>query len=68
MEFLCEHCERAIGSQPFQITSEDADIILLNLIVCAPCAEQAVNLGLKVTQLNLSIARNKRRVSMPVEI
>jgi hypothetical protein len=61
MEFLCEHCERAVGSQPFQVTSEDADIILLNLIVCAPCAEQAVNLRLKVTELNLSIARDKRR-------
>ena len=61
MEFLCEHCERAIGSQPFQVTSENAGIILLNLIVCAPCAEQAVNLGLKVTQLNLSVARGIRR-------
>jgi hypothetical protein len=61
MEFLCEHCERTIGSQPFQVTSENAGIILLNLIVCAPCAEQAVNLGLKVTQLTLSVAWDKRR-------
>ena len=61
MEFLCDHCGTAIGSQAFQVTSENAGIIMLNLIVCAPCAEEAVNLGLKVTQLNLSVARTKRR-------
>jgi hypothetical protein len=56
MEFLCEHCERATSSEAFQIITEDAGLILLNLIVCAPCAEQAVNLGLKATQLNLSVS------------
>ena len=61
MEFLCEHCGKAIGRQPFHVTSEDAGIILLNLIVCAPCAAQAVNLGLKVIRLNLSLARGKIR-------
>jgi hypothetical protein len=61
MEFLCEHCERATSSQRFQIITEDAGVILLNLIVCAPCAEQAVNLGLKATELKLSVATGKRR-------
>ena len=61
MEFLCEHCGKAIGRQPFHVTSEAAGTILLNLIVCAPCAEQAANLGLRTTQLNLSAARGKIR-------
>ena len=68
MELLCEHCGQAIGREPFHVMSEAAGIVFLNMIVCAPCAEEAGNLGLKVTQLDLSDARAKRRAKHASEI
>ena len=50
MAFICTHCERATNSEPFRVITEEAGIILLNMIVCAACAEQAKNLGLKAAR------------------
>jgi hypothetical protein len=58
--FICGHCERPTNSEPFRVITEEAGIILLNMIVCAPCAEQAKNLGLKAAKIRLpKSARNK---------
>ena len=53
MAFICGHCERATNSEPFRVITEEAGITLLDMVVCAPCAEQAKNLGLKATKVKL---------------
>ena len=53
MAFICGHCERATNSEPFRVITKEAGIILLDMVVCAPCAEQAKNLGLKATKVKL---------------
>ena len=63
MIFICTHCERATNSEPFRVITEEAGIILLNMIVCAPCAEQAKDLGLKATKVKR--AKNARHKVNP---
>ena len=58
MAFICTHCERATNGEPFRVITEEAGIILLNMIVCAACAEQAKNLGLKAAKIKR--AKNAR--------
>ena len=53
-ERFCDHCERTLTSKAYRVISEDsAGGILLNMIVCHPCNQQAQELGLKTHEFNL---------------
>ena len=47
MEFVCRHCEKIAWGQSYRVISEQDGIILLDMIVCRPCYEQAQELGLR---------------------
>jgi hypothetical protein len=52
MEFICQHCDKLTKGLACRVTSEEAGVILLEMIVCHSCSEQAKNLGLDVKEIN----------------
>ena len=55
MEFICQHCDKLAEGLRYKVTSEDAGEILLDMIVCQSCCEQAKNLGLDVQEINPAV-------------
>jgi hypothetical protein len=56
MEFICQHCDKLTEGLAYQVTSEEAGVILLDMIVCHSCFEQAKNLGLDVKEINQAVS------------
>ena len=55
-ELLCDHCERILAIKAYRVISEDpAGGMLLNMLVCEPCSEQAHELGLETREINLDV-------------
>jgi hypothetical protein len=48
---MCHHCDKRIEAPAYRVTSEEADVILLEMIVCHLCSEQAKDLGLDVKSI-----------------
>lgn len=46
MEFLCQHCDEMATGTMYRVFSEDDGVLLLNMIVCRSCYDQARALGL----------------------
>ena len=46
MKFFCRHCEKIVEDKPYRVISEENGVILLDMMVCRPCYEQAKELGL----------------------
>jgi hypothetical protein len=57
MEFVCRHCDKLEKGPPYRVTSEEAGVILLDMIVCRSCSEQAKRLGLKAEEINQAAYR-----------
>jgi hypothetical protein len=64
MEFICQHCDKLTLGLAYRVTSEEAGVILLDLLVCHACSEQAKNLGLDVNEIN-EAARERRVCRQP---
>jgi protein-arginine kinase activator protein McsA len=45
MEFICQHCDKLTAGLAYRVMSKEAGEILLDLLVCHACSEQAKNLG-----------------------
>ena len=52
MDFVCRHCTKVTSGVRYRVTSEEAGEMLLDMIVCHSCSEQAKNLGLDVKEIN----------------
>ena len=46
MDHTCEHCGGPIVGNAYRVTSEDAGITLLDMVVCSLCFEEAKRLHL----------------------
>jgi hypothetical protein len=57
MEFVCRHCNKLTRGVRYRVTSEEAGVSLLDMIVCHACSEQAKNLGLKAEEINPEVSR-----------
>ena len=51
MAFICRRCDRITKRELYRITTEDAGVILLNMLVCSSCARMAKKLGLPVVKM-----------------
>ncbi len=51
MEFVCRRCQHITKQAPYRVTSEEGGAVLINMIVCAPCARLAKWLGLAVVKM-----------------
>jgi hypothetical protein len=72
MKQNCQHCEKLILGYVYRVTSEDAGIPLLNMIVCYPCFMEAKSLGLHAEKINVGnkqpSARNRTSNGPPLHI
>jgi hypothetical protein len=46
MERICQHCAAPFDGSAYRVKSEEAGVVLLNMIVCHYCYEQAQKLSL----------------------
>ena len=46
MSFICRRCNRITKQKLYRVTSEDAGVVMLNMLVCSSCARMAKKLGL----------------------
>ena len=64
MNQTCQHCGGSIVGNAYRVTSEEAGITLLDMIVCSPCFEEAKRLHLHAEEINVESkhpsARNRR--------
>jgi ribosome-binding protein aMBF1 (putative translation factor) len=64
MDHTCEHCGGSIVGNAYRVTSEEAGITLLDLIVCTLCFEEAKRLHLHAEEVDIrskqTSARNRR--------
>jgi hypothetical protein len=51
MGFICRRCH-GITEKLYRVTSEDAGVMMLNMLVCSSCARLAKNLGLPTIRTN----------------
>ena len=49
---ICEHCLQPTTGKVYRVTSEEAGVITLNLVVCSVCCREAEKLGLKTSELD----------------
>ncbi len=61
MEFVCRRCTH-FTKTPHHVTTEDAGVVLLNMLVCPSCARLAKRLGLPVVKMESAktVAKTKR--------
>jgi hypothetical protein len=53
MDQICEHCYDLIVGNAYRVTSEEAGITLLDIIVCSLCFMEAKRLGLHTEEINV---------------
>ena len=51
MEFVCRRCNHITKRKPYRVTTEDAGVVLLNMLVCPSCARLAKSLGLSTVKM-----------------
>jgi hypothetical protein len=60
-ELTCQHCENPILGKIYRVTNEEGGVLTLEMIVCEPCSEQALSLGLKIEELDPAARRFLQR-------
>ena len=64
MDHTCAHCGGPIVGNAYRVTSEEAGITLLDMIVCSLCFEEAKRLHLHTEEIDTGSkhpsARNRR--------
>jgi hypothetical protein len=53
MKYNCQHCGQLILGNAYRVTSDDAGITLLDMIVCSLCFMEAKRLRLHTEEINL---------------
>jgi hypothetical protein len=51
MDFICRRCDRNTKQKLYHVTTEDAGVVLLNMLVCSSCARLAKKLGLPIVKM-----------------
>ena len=51
MGLICRRCDRITKQRLYHVTTEDAGVVLLNMLVCSSCALLAMKLGLPTVQM-----------------
>ena len=65
MELLCRHCDEVITGAMYRVLSEEDGVILLDMIVCRSCYEQARELGLDGEEVSLDDSSREQLPSRP---
>ena len=51
MEFTCRRCNHTMKRKIYRVITEEAGVVLLNMVVCSSCARLAKRLGLSTVEL-----------------
>ncbi len=51
MDFICRRCNHLTKEKLFRVTTEDAGVVVLNMLVCSSCARLATELGLPTVEV-----------------
>lgn len=51
MDFICRRCNHITKQQVYRVITEDAGVVLLNMLVCSSCARLARKLGLPTVKV-----------------
>ena len=51
MEFTCRRCSHTMKRKIYRVITEEAGVVLLNMVVCSSCARLAKRLGLLTVEL-----------------
>ena len=64
MEFTCRRCNHLIKRKFYRLITEEAGVVLLNMVVCSSCARLAKRLGLAAREIESakSTAKTKDRL------
>ncbi len=63
MPFFCRHCDDVATGKMYRVFSEEHGIVLLDMIVCRFCYEQAIQLGLDGEEIAIE---GRSRQQLPV--
>jgi hypothetical protein len=63
MESVCRRCNHTTKQNLYQVTTEDAGVVLLNMLVCSACARLAKRLGLPAVKITPPKQRQRSTVS-----
>jgi len=61
MDFICRRCDRNTKQKLYRVTTEDAGVVLLNMLVCSSCARLAKKLGLPAVKMESAKRAEKIR-------
>jgi len=64
MDFICRRCNHLTKEKLFRVTTEDAGVVVLNMLVCSPCARLATELGLPTVEVESGRTDKVRRESV----
>lgn len=51
MGFICRRCDRITKQKLYRVTTKDAGVVMLNMLVCSSCARVAKKLGLPTVKM-----------------
>jgi hypothetical protein len=51
MEFICRRCNHITKQKLYRVTTKDAGVVMLNMLVCSSCARLAKKLGLPTVKM-----------------
>ena len=63
MEFYCRHCDEVVTGSMYRVLSEEEGKVMLNMVVCRCCYDQARQLGLDGEEIKLD---QNARMQLPV--
>ena len=55
MEFICRHCNEVCAGDAYRVRSEEDGVILLDMIVCYACSQEARGLELWTQKIDLPV-------------
>jgi hypothetical protein len=59
MEFTCRRCNHITKQKLYRVITEEAGVVLLNMVVCSSCARLAKRLGLPAVKIEIATAKTK---------
>ena len=68
MALICRRCDRTTKQELYRVTTEDAGVVLLNMLVCSSCARQAKKLGLPVVKMESAKRAEKIKRSSVMDL
>jgi superfamily II helicase len=61
MESTCRRCNHSTKQKLYRVITEEAGVVLLNMVVCSSCARLAKRLGLSAVKIEIATEAAKTK-------